>query len=344
MNLPVTRYYGSKRKVVEKIGDVLQKQDIQFDSFLDLFGGSGIVSYYMQAQGKQVIYNDILASNCQIAKALLGSPKGVFSANDALALLHRQDSIEYDNVIEENFSGIYYTDEENRQIDIVIQNIERLPEQQKASAYYVLFQSCLIKRPFNIFHRANLNLRTNFHTANFGNKVTWEQPFELLFEKFANELNSYQFANPQRIAISCSSALHCTQTADLCYIDTPYFNKASNHVTYHARYHFIEGLMNYPFIRMHMNMDKRNKELDFNQCAEFEQAVNFENDLRALFAKYHDSILVMSYTSKGYPSIDRLEEIMSGYKANVQVIALGSHPFALNRSNENREEVIIIGQ
>ena len=42
MILPTTRYYGSKRKVVEKIWTALQKNHIDFNSILDLFGGTGI--------------------------------------------------------------------------------------------------------------------------------------------------------------------------------------------------------------------------------------------------------------------------------------------------------------
>ena len=60
MRLPVTRYYGSKRKLVDKIWEALQEQQVQFNSVLDVFGGTGIVSYYMLKKGKQVFYNDIL--------------------------------------------------------------------------------------------------------------------------------------------------------------------------------------------------------------------------------------------------------------------------------------------
>ena len=52
MNLPVTRYYGSKRKLTESIWSVLQERNIQFDSILDLFGGTGIISYYMHVKRK----------------------------------------------------------------------------------------------------------------------------------------------------------------------------------------------------------------------------------------------------------------------------------------------------
>lgn len=35
---------------------------------------------------------------------------------------------------------------------------------------------------------------------------------------------------------------------------------------------------------------------------------------------------------------------MSEYKREVQVISLGKKPFALNRKNEGREEMLIIGK
>jgi hypothetical protein len=51
----------------------------------------------------------------------------------------------------------------------------------------------------------------------------------------------------------------------------------------------------------------------------------------------------MSYTSAGYPSIEELCDVMHQYKDRVEVCGLGNHPFALNRNNEDRQEVLIIG-
>ena len=42
MKLPGTRYYGSKRKLIEEIRAVLEERKIQFNSILELFGGTGI--------------------------------------------------------------------------------------------------------------------------------------------------------------------------------------------------------------------------------------------------------------------------------------------------------------
>lgn len=344
MNLPVTRYYGSKRRIVEKIGTALQKQHIEFNSVLDLFGGTGIVSYYMAKIGKDVIYNDILSFNCQIAKALLQTNRGTFTEERALSLLNRVTGRQYRAFVEEYFDGIYYPTNENQTIDTVVQNIPFLKEEEKASAYYVLFQSCMIKRPFNIFHRRNLNLRTGFTEANFGNKTTWEQSFESLFVKFTRELNEFQFEELPHVEITNATALHCNRTADLVYIDTPYFQKKNSpNITYHNRYHFLEGLMHYADIPNQINPDKTNREIKIGESDEFEKRNHYIEDLHALFAQHQQSVLAMSYTSEGYPSIEELHNIMIQYKDQVIICSLGKHPFALNRNNEDRQEVLIIG-
>ena len=344
MKLPVTRYYGSKRRVVEKIWNALAEHHIEFDSMIDLFGGTGVVSYYMAKSGKTVMYNDILSFNCEIAKALLQSPRGVFSEAQALRLLQREPNREYQTIIEDYFDDIYYPRDENRIIDTVIQNIAYLDEAEKSSAYYILFQSCIIKRPFNIFHRKNLNLRTGFTEANFGNKTTWEQSFESLFVKFTRELNEFQFEELPHVEVTNLSALHCNRGADLVYIDTPYFSKKrSASITYHNRYHFLEGLMHYEDIPNQINQVKVNKEIMVGENPEFEKRSRYLEDLNTLLNIHQQSIIALSYTSAGFPSIEELCSVMRRYKNNVLICYLGNYSFALNRNNTDRQEVLIVG-
>jgi len=342
MALPVTRYYGSKRKLVERIWDVLQEKHLEFDSFLDVFGGTGIMSYNMASHGKEVIYNDIFTFNCKIAEALLATPRGTLSSQDALSLLLPVYDRDYHHYIEDIFSGIYYTDEEDRTIDTVAQNILHLPQEQQSSAYYVLFQSCLIKRPFNLFHRRNLNLRENHIESNFGNYVTWEKSFDTLFRQFTEELNQFQFLQLPNVEIVNHSALECPNVADLVYIDTPYFNKKSSAVSYHARYHFLEGLVFYNDIPTYVNYNKANREIQIHKSDEFESRSNYLNDLNELLSHYPNSILLVSYTSEGYPSIEDLDAQLRRHKQHVEVIYFGKYNFALNRNNQNRQEVLFI--
>lgn len=343
MNLPTTRYYGSKRKLVDKIWSALESLHAEYDTVLDLFGGTGLLSYYMVSKNKSVIYNDIMQFNCAIADALLCTRRGSFTQEDANALLNKKDGFDYHYYIRDIYDGIYYTPEENTLIDVVTQNIEKLPLEKQSSAYYMLFQSCMIKRPFNIFHRKNLNLRENHVESRFGNKRTWEQPFDVLFGRFVEELNRFQFETLPDVQIINQSALNVNMHADLVYLDTPYFAKNGSTVTYHNRYHFLEGLMNYEQIPNHVNDEKANKEMNFSRCDEFEKKATFMDQLHQLLVMHHDSILAMSYTSSGYPSIDELRQAVRQHKEEVHVVDLGIHPFALNRNNEGRKEVLIVG-
>lgn len=343
IELPNTRFYGSKRRMVEAIWCVLAQQHIEFESFLDIFGGTGIVSYYMLKRGKRCIYNDIFEFNCVNARALLATPKNTLCQEEVMGLFEQKENIIYRSIIEDNYKGIYYLDSENKQIDTIVQNINLMSAPKAACAFYILNQSCLIKRPFNLFHRNNLNLRLNHTTSRFGNYVTWEKSFSMLFSQFTNELNKFQFEEVPNVEILNKSALNCQATADLVYIDTPYFNNDSS-ITYHSRYHFLEGLQHYSEIEDNINNKKRNKEILINKNTEFEVKSEYVSQLKELLNHYRHTTIAMSYTTKGFPTIDELVEIIKEFKKNVSVHSLGLQPFALNRNNEGREEVLIIGK
>ena len=58
---------------------------------------------------------------------------------------------------------------------------------------------------------------------------------------------------------------------------------------------------------------------------------------------HEQSMIALSYTSNGYPSIEELVRLMNQHKNHVEAISLGKHSFALNHNNANREEFLILG-
>ena len=87
MRLPITRYYGSKRKLINKIWEALNDLQIEFDSVLDLFGGTGVVSYFMAQKGKHVVYNDIFSFNPHRKTVRLGILLSLFLPSSLPSLL-----------------------------------------------------------------------------------------------------------------------------------------------------------------------------------------------------------------------------------------------------------------
>lgn len=191
--VPTTRYQGSKRKILPWLYDCIN--EYEFHSVLDAFGGSGMVSYLFKRMGKRVTYNDLYRFNHTIGESIIENNRILLSESDVVYLL--SSSKNRDSFIHDNFQGIYYLDEENQWLDQIIQNIESLEELydgkklkfKKAIAYNALFQSCLAKRPYNLFHRKNLEMRTRHVQRGFGNKTTWDKPFYEHFQSFVNEIN-----------------------------------------------------------------------------------------------------------------------------------------------------------
>ena len=342
--LPQTRYYGSKRKIVDKIWDIIVKEaNLEFDSVLDVFGGSASFSYYAKYHQKQVFYNDIFKFNFFIGKKLIEQSANELSYDTAVKLFEKIPGVNYLNHITRYYKDIYFTDEENNQIDIYIQNVLALEnENVQCSALYILFQSCLMKRPYNLFHRKNLNMRLNYTTGNFGNKQTWERSFKELFVRFIIELDQVCIENERVNSAHNYSALNCPLNADLLYIDPPYFKKESS-TSYHSKYHFLEGLVNYYDIPNNINFKKNNHEITINSSKEFEDKTRFINDLRTLVSNHLNSHIVISYRNNGIPSIGEISELLRSFDVlDVSEYNLGKYNYALNKSNNVNEEVLFV--
>ena len=341
--LPVTRYYGSKRRIIDQIWTFIENEKLIFESILDIFGGTGTFSYKAKLEGKQIYYNDIFKFNSIIGKALLQNNSHKIKNNEIDFVLTKHSSSNYKYYINENFKDIYYLEKENRLIDIMVQNINELENNySKYIAFYSLFQVCLIKRPFNTFHRKNLNLRLNDVKRDFGNKTTWEKDIETAFRNFCNEANSYVINNGKRNFVENKSALKCDKIADLIYIDPPYVSEKGSHVNYHSRYHFLEALTNYDTFIDKINFDKLNHEVQINKSLEFESKLTIKDDIEKLIKKYSNKIIVFSYRNKGIPSIKELKSIFIDNNMECKIHMIKSHSYALNKKNKALSEYIFI--
>ena len=337
---PSTRFQGSKLKIVDWIWEAIK--DLNFNSALDAFGGTGSVGYMLKEKGKNVTYNDILKFNWYIGLALIENDKVKLTDSDVDFLLTVHDEIKYPTFIYDTFKDIYFTDEENRRIDMVVTNINLLDNiYKKALAFFALCQACIIKRPFNLFHRKNLYLRFSDVERNFGNKATWDTPFEVHFRKFVDEANQAVFPNGQ-----CNKALNLDvfdieEEFDLVYIDTPYISKNGVGVDYFSFYHFLEGLMNYSKWADMVDYRTKHKKLKGNGSVWINKN-QIHSAFDKLFKKFQNSILVISYRADGIPSIEELLNLLKKYKQNAKELKRKNYKYVL--STNHSEEVLLIGK
>jgi adenine-specific DNA methylase len=337
---PSTRFQGSKLKIVDWIWEAIK--DLEFNSALDAFGGTGSVGYMLKEKGKKVTYNDMLKFNWHIGLALIENDKVKLTDSDVDFLLKVHDEIKYPTFVFDTFKDIYFTDDENRWIDMVVTNINLLDDiYKKALAFFALCQACIIKRPFNLFHRKNLYLRFSDVERNFGNKATWDTPFEVHFRKFADEANQAVFSNGQHNKALNLDVFNIEGNFDIVYIDTPYISKTGVGVDYFSFYHFLEGLINYPKWAEMIDYRTKHKKLKGDGSV-WVNKNQIHSAFDQLFKKFQNSILVVSYRADGIPSIEELLNLLKKYKQNVKELKRKNYKYVL--SINHSEEVLLIGK
>ncbi len=338
--VPSTRYQGSKAKLVRWIWEHIQ--GISFNTVLDAFGGTGVVGYWLKQKGKQITCNDVLQFNYLVGLALIENNTICLTDEDVDDLLYRQPGREYRTFVADTFKNIYYTDEENRWLDLVVQNIALLPDPYKrALAYYALFQACLVKRPFNLFHRKNLYLRFADVERSFGNKTTWDTPFECHFRSFVSEVNALVVDNGQANYALNEDAWDVEGDYDLVYIDPPYISRRGVGVDYHHFYHFLEGLARYEEWPTLVDYHSKHRRLKRVYNPWVDPAAIYGAFAR-LLDRFGDAILVISYRADGVPSIADLEGMVRQAKQRVQVYTPDGYQYVL--STRQTTEVLIVGE
>ena len=336
---PSTRYQGSKAKLANWIWE--QVSDLDFLTCLDAFGGTGAVGYRQKQEGKQVTYNDCLHFNYHIGVALIENSHARFTPDEVEWLLQRHRSIAYHSFVESNFTDIYFTDEENAWIDQTITNIHQITDPYKlALAFFALCQSCIVKRPYNLFHRKNLYIRLADVKRSFGNKTSWDKPFDEWFRVFVQEANEAVFDNGQRNTALNMDAAATPNEYDLVYIDTPYISRKGSSVDYHWYYHFLEGLAMYDTWGEMIDYSSKHLRLKARQ-SEWGNKRKIHAAFDSVFRRHQDSIIVVSYRSDGIPSEGELLHLLQRYKHHVTVRHYGEYQYALSTNGKSRELLLI---
>lgn len=337
---PSTRYQGSKAKLVDWIWKSIEH--LEFQTCLDAFGGTGAVAYRLKRENKRVTYNDALKFNFLIGQALIENNYSQLPESTINWLCQRHVDLHYPAFVEQTFHDIYFTDEENRWIDQTITNIRQLNDPyQHALAFFALAQACIVKRPYNLFHRKNLYLRFAEVQRSFGNKASWDKSFETWFRLCIDEANRAVFDNGQTNSALNHDVLEIPPEYDLVYIDPPYISGRGVATDYRDFYHFLEGLTIYDLWGEQIDYRSKHRRLK-RQPSIWTDKTQIVDAFDRLFAHFKDSILVVSYRTDGIPSIATLVELLSRYKQHVAVEHYGKYQYVLS-TNQHSGEMLLIG-
>lgn len=322
---PPTRYMGSKRKLLDEIWNV--SKQFNFDSVLDLFSGSGIVSYMYKANGKRVVSNDYMHMSYEMAKALIQNNKTLLSIEEAKDLM--EEKKEVDDFVSKTFKGIYFNDEDNHFIDVVRNNISEIEDEYKrAIALEALIRTCIKKRPRGLFTYVG-------DRYNDGRKDLMKS-FQEQFIEAVEGIDNAVFSNGKRNMAYNEDSMTFKKNVDLIYIDPPYYTPNSDN-EYVRRYHFVEGLAR-DWKGVEIQEDTKTKKFK-SYPTPFSTKDGATKAFDHIFRKYKTSIIIVSYSSNSLPCLENMVDMMKKYKKRVDVVPIDYRYSFGTRKNTERNEV-----
>ena len=214
------------------------------------------------------------------------------------------------NFIERTFDGIFYTTEDLRFLERVSGNLAHLEHPyQRALAKAALIRSCLKKQPRGVFTVSG-DL-SHYDDGRRDLRLTIEEHFLEQVEAF----NQVVFNNGRRQTVKHADVFSLRPRGiDLVYLDPPYVPRSDDN-RYMKRYHFLEGLSCYWKDRPIMEETKVKK--TEKPYTPFSYRRTAAKAFDRLFSQYRDSIIVLSWSSNGFPDREELESLLRRYKPNV---------------------------
>ena len=310
ISMPKPQYLGSKELFAKWIIDEIPKDS---EIVLDGFSGSSIISFELKKKKKQVISNDFLKFNYHIAKALIENKRVKLNKNDVDLLFTKNQSS--DNLMQNLFSGIYFSKEDMVLLDNFRSQIKLLSEYKKSLAYSVMCRSLTFKIPLGHFaHLKGLEYAKD--PKRFKRSYPQSRKsLKSIFLNFAQSYNKIIFNNKKdNIAYNQDIlSLLPSINADVAYYDPPY---VLCHPKYQSFYHLLETFVNNWQDKTYLNKTNQyfpQKETLFNKKSTISLAFH-----KLFKLSKHIETIIVSYNSNAYPPKSDMLDIIKQYR-NVHV-------------------------
>lgn len=339
---PKTRYLGSKRKLLPVLNELFST--LEFETALDPFSGTAAVAYLLKSLGAEVTAGDTMAFNALTARALVVN-QTVRLGDGVETFLSAVERVDVSRgFIERTFDGVFYPRGENRFLDRALIALGQHHGIERDMLLYCLGQAALAKRPYNLFHRANLNMRERDVNRSFGNKKTWDTPFDVLIRRFAAQLDQAVFDSKKNCVAVVSDVMSVEPAQyDLVYLDPPYVSQRGQGVDYVDYYHFLEGLSEPDGWSNRILHRYKHKPIVGRRESPWSDAERIESAFEAVITRFKDSILVISYRSDGIPDISKITAWLEHVGKKVTIVDIGKYTYALS-TNRKSKEIILLGQ
>ena len=337
------RYLGSKVRLLSSIQDVIDKYNIQGESFADLFSGTGCVGDYFKDKFN-VISNDFLYYSSVMSKAkLLFCKKPAFNnftrkyKADIFDWLNaKQFTPDQTYFVYNNYTPVgdrmFFTEENGIKIDGIRQTIEKL-----------LMEDVIDNNEYSYLLASLLESVTRFSNTS----GTYEAFFKFWDSRATNDfiieplaMNETERTLQHTFYSEDTNQLVRKIEGDIAYIDPPY-----TVTQYVSAYHFLETLAKYDAPKIKGVGGKRERgDKNSLYARRFEAKAQFEDLFRQLQFKH----IIISYSNQGLVPLDELVELAKCFAKNNEVFIehfdyreYQNHRSSNKRNGKSLNEVII---
>jgi len=214
-----SNYVGSKRRLLLHIWDIIEKENIEFDSAFDAFSGSGMVSLMFKAMGKKVICNDLLTSSAITAVCLLEN-NSVPITQKEIRFLCRNEPDNCGTFVIDNYKDKFFTEKECKFLDRYRRNVEILCGDKFYCGIDLINKATLASIPNSNFSVYGKDLK-KLRSTHDPDKSYWTEKWrdttrkrrdddnEIMFEPAVSEMSSKYKGAFSLMAIENHINRHC---------------------------------------------------------------------------------------------------------------------------------------
>lgn len=300
LNIENRRYIGNKSKLLEFIDSSIKKENIKFNTFGDVFSGTGVVAEYFFNKGKDIYVNDILFSNYVVYKAILSNEK--YEEEKIKSIIEKYNHIISeslaDNYFSDNFSGNYYHYNDAKKIGYIREDIENKYNNKEINEreYYILI-SCLLYSMDKISNTVG-------HYESFLNREPEYKNLQISF------MNLKQYKAKSYIYNEDANNLVRKISVDVMYIDPPY-----NARQYANFYHLLENVACWKKPPVYNKAKKMERKSIMSQYCRANAKDVFEDLIENINAKYIIVSYNNTYEAKSTSSVNSI-----GYEDMIKIL------------------------
>lgn len=331
-NINNRRYIGSKARMLNFIDEVIKKEKIEFSSFFDLFGGTGIVGDYFNNQKTKIYVNDLLKSNYLSYLAWFGNDK--IDKKKLEDIINKYNSLKNlkDNYFSINFGDTYFSKNNCKRIGYIREDIENkyLNNEINTRERAILITSLL--------YAMDKIANTVGHYDAYRKNGDLDKKLELCMLDLKSNVNNKN----NKIFNEDSNELVRNIKADVVYIDPPY-----NSRQYSDAYHLLENVATWEKQEVFGVAKKMKRNGIKSKYCSVSAPLVFKDLIENINAKY----IIVSYNNMGTKGAGRSqakisdEDIMNALssKGKVKVYETNFNQFNTGKTHiDNHKERLFI--